>query len=142
MVSGQLWKLNSETLINKAKLWQANESHIWKFLTQRDDSNYFMIEKSLIFGNVTKKAILEALHDDKVKAIETIALDKVNEQKLSGSESKAPPTPHQLWRKGEGENNNEENKRDNMIRIIRKEEETNNKEKEKEEKREQNQEQQ
>jgi hypothetical protein len=106
LVSGQLWKLNSKTLINKANLWQANDSHIWKFPTQRDDRNYFMIERSEKSGNDTKKVILEALHDDKVVYVilEPLHDDKVKEQKLSSTESKAPPTPHQLWRKGKGEN--------------------------------------
>ena len=74
-------------MINKAKLWQTNDSHIWKFPTH--DSNYFRIEKSEKSEkseNYTKKAILGTLNDDKVK-----------EQKLSSS-------PQQLWRKGEGDN--------------------------------------
>ena len=81
MVSGQLWKLDGQTLINKAKLWQSNDA--WRFSSQ-DKFNCFTIQ------NNKKEEVLEVLYDDKVK-----------EQKLSSDESKAP---QQLWRKGEGDN--------------------------------------
>ena len=81
MVSGQLWKLDGQTLTNKAKLWQSNDA--WRFSSQ-DKFNRFTIQ------NDKKWEVLEVLYDE-------VSL----EQKLSSDESEAPK---QLWRKGEGDN--------------------------------------
>ena len=87
MVSGQLWKLDGQTLINKAKLWQSNDA--WRFSFQGDDRR---LRNVFTHFNIQKDSneVLGALIDGKVK-----------EQKLSSTESRGL---QQKWREGEGDN--------------------------------------
>ena len=76
--------LTGQTLENKANSWMSKYSDEWKFSPNNDEISY-------IIENVTRKTVLQASNDDKVK----------EEKHLSIYESKAA---QQLWRKGKADN--------------------------------------